>query len=117
MSFGYDAKGGGNILSDEDVIVNMANADKSGHETRTVLASKFQPGWLLVSKGSDGNIDLLAQNISTGHSTIKYFPFDVTPRDPADHAADGFVLAAGVRNSVGVAEHPIIGSIVSGLSV
>jgi glucose/arabinose dehydrogenase len=109
--------GGGNILSDDDVIVNMANADRSGHETRTVLSSKSMPGWLLVSKGSDGNIDLLAQNISTGHSTIKYFPMWEPPRDPADHALDGFILAAGLRNSVGIAEHPITGTIVSDLFV
>lgn len=84
-----------------------------GHSTRTLLVSKFNPDLLLVSRGSDGNIDSQAAYITTGHSTIKYFNISEIMSSPADHAQGGVVLGWGLRNSVGVGEHPITGGIVS----
>lgn len=108
-AYTYDATTG-TATYGKVIIGNMANG---GHSTRTLLISKSNPDLLLVSRGSAGNIDPLAGNISTGHSTIKYFRISDIMNSPADHAQGGTVLGWGLRNSVGVGEHPITGGIVS----
>ena len=104
----YNATAG--ITSAGQILIkNMANG---GHSTRTLLVSKSNPDLLLVSRGSEGNIDPLAGNISTGHSTIKYFRISEIMKAQVDHARGGTLLGWGLRNSVGVAEHPTTGGIV-----
>lgn len=109
FAYAYDAETG--TATDRKVIIdNMTNG---GHRTRTLLISKLNPDLLLVSRGSDGNIDPLAEDITSGHSTIKYFSISEILQTPADHARDGTLLGWGLRNNVGVGEHPITGGIVS----
>ncbi|KAB5572764.1 hypothetical protein GE09DRAFT_683719 [Coniochaeta sp. 2T2.1] len=100
------ASGGGLFMG------NMGNAGNGGHSTRNLLyAQSGAFDHLLVSRGSEGNVDLLATNASTGHATIKYFDmYDLSmarPSAPADFIRDGQVLGKGLRNSVGIAKHPI----------
>lgn len=114
---GYNASaayGDMSIISNEVVVDCMGDLDydQGGTRSRTVLASKFQPNWLLVSKGSSRNIDPAAADLSTGHSTIKFYPIDEISRHEADHPLEGGFLAAGLKSSVGMAEHPITGTIV-----
>lgn len=69
---------------------------------------------LLVSRGSDGNVDDEAAEQSSGHSQLRAFNLTDLGQDddPYDYM-DGVLLGWGLRNSVGVAEHPVTGGIYS----
>lgn len=87
----------------------MSNSD---HTTRTLLMSRQQPDLLLVSRGSDENEDADAEQKNSGHSQIRSFNIsDLSSGDDAYDFLDGKVLGWGLRNSVGVAEHPETGGI------
>lgn len=86
-----------------------------GHVTRTIQLSKKTPGWIIVSHGSDGNLDSNALNITTGSAQVKAFYIanltDTSP--PLDFVNDGVLLGSGLRNSMGLAEEPTTGGIFS----
>lgn len=86
-----------------------------GHVSRTLLLSKHEPDLLLVSRGSAENLDLLAANQSTGISQIRAFNISntttTTLQRPYSYPDDGLLVGWGLRNSVGVAEHPVQGTI------
>ncbi|GMK57986.1 hypothetical protein CspeluHIS016_0500180 [Cutaneotrichosporon spelunceum] len=111
-SWAYDA-GAGTVdaSSKRTLVTNMTN---EGHTSRTLLLSKASPGWLIVSRGSEGNDDPLAEIEESGHSQIR--AFDVGPQRqaaPYNYSSDGKQLGWGLRNSVGVAEHPVTGGLFS----
>lgn len=82
----------------------------SDHSTRTLLLSQKEPGMIVVSKGSLSNIDILATDITSGSSQVK--AFNLTNSTSAyDYSTDGLVLGWGLRNEVGIAEHPNSGGI------
>lgn len=87
--------------------------DNEGHTTRTLLMSTMQPGMLVVSRGSDGNIDITTENLDSGISQIKAFNLTnlTETSEPYDYTNDGLLLGWGLRNSVGVAEEPVTGGI------
>ena len=87
--------------------------ENSDHTTRTLLASQKAPGLLLVSRGSTSNVDLEAESLESGHSQIKAFDTSNMTDNAYDFNRDGLRLGWGLRNSVGVAEHPITGGIYS----
>ncbi len=99
-------------MSDQKTLVqNMSNND---HVTRTLLLSKKAPGILLVSRGSNENLDNIAKDITSGHSQIRAFNLtNATDGQPYDYASSGKMLGWGLRNSVGVAEEPTTGGIFS----
>lgn len=68
---------------------------------------------LLVSRGSTSNLDLAAESLSSGHSQIKAFNIKNVSSTGYDFNTDGLRLGWGLRNSVGVAEHPDTGNIYS----
>ena len=88
----------------------MTNSD---HTTRTLLLSQKVPDLLLISRGSASNVDLEAEDISTGHSQLKAFNLMNVTKDGYDFSTEGLLLGWGLRNSVGVAEHPDTGGIYS----
>ena len=88
----------------------MSNTD---HTTRTLLMSRKQPGMLVVSRGSSGNVDGLARDITSGHSQIRVFDTNHLPSTPYDFPSQGTMIGWGLRNSVGVAEEPVTGGIYS----
>lgn len=93
------------------LIQNMTNSD---HVTRTLLLSKKQPEILLVSRGSGENIDDLAAQQSSGISQIRAFNLSALEAGKVyDYPSQGVSLGWGLRNSVGVAEHPVTGGIYS----
>ncbi|KAL2187357.1 soluble quino protein glucose dehydrogenase [Thermothelomyces heterothallicus CBS 203.75] len=94
------------------LVANMTNPG-GGHSTRSLLLSKSQPDLLLVSRGSATNIDPLAADQSTGVSSIRAFNISdaATGENPYDYPSDGLLVGWGLRNSVGVAEHPVTGTI------
>jgi glucose/arabinose dehydrogenase len=107
----YDAKTP-SVGANQTIVNGMSNSD---HTTRTLLISEKEPGMLLVSRGSNSNIDLAAETLDSGHSQIRAFKVDNITSDsnPYDFTTSGRLLGWGLRNSVGVAEEPLTGGIYS----
>jgi len=108
----YDAGEPAVSSTNRTMITRMSNGD---HTTRTLLMSQKEPGTLLVSRGSDSNIDLETEHIESGRSQIKAFDVGSIDADsePYDFTTSGRLLGWGLRNSVGVAEEPLTGGIYS----
>ncbi|KPM37874.1 hypothetical protein AK830_g8709 [Neonectria ditissima] len=109
FSWSYDAASARLSTSRTTLVANMSNA---GHTTRTLLLSRKHPDLLLVSRGSEGNDDAAAADKKSGHSQLR--AFNVTTAAAADGPlayGSGRLLGWGLRNSVGVAEHPASGGI------
>lgn len=99
------------MSSSSTTLVNgMANAD---HVTRTLLLSQKASSTLLISRGSASNLDSEAELVSSGHSQIKAFDLANVPDDGYDFNKDGKRIGWGLRNSVGMVEHPETGGIFS----
>lgn len=96
--------------SNKTLVTGMTTAD---HTTRTLLLSQKVNGTLLVSRGSTSNVDLLTEDLSSGHSQIKAFNLGSVPDSGYQFDTEGLRLGWGLRNSVGVAEHPDTGGIYS----
>ncbi|RDW66313.1 soluble quino protein glucose dehydrogenase [Coleophoma cylindrospora] len=96
--------------TNKTLISGMSNDD---HTTRTLLMSQKQPGTLIVSRGSNSNIDVEAESLSSGHSQIRAFNVDNVTDTPYEFTTSGRLLGWGLRNSVGVAEEPLTGGIYS----
>lgn len=107
----YSASQGRNTSGPREIIGEMGDTD--GHVTRTLLVSRQSPGMLLVSRGSMSNLDPAALDVSTGVSTIKAFNVSGSNGTSYNFAQQGTLLGWGLRNSVGVAEHPTTGGIFS----
>ncbi|KAK8097893.1 uncharacterized protein PG998_013379 [Apiospora kogelbergensis] len=110
LSWAYDPESGSTKGNAQTMVENL---DGGGHSTRTLLMSAKQPGMLLVSKGSGGNVDNRAKDVSTGVSQIRAFNMTNATSTPYDYAVQGRMLGWGLRNSVGVAEEPTTGGIFS----
>jgi glucose/arabinose dehydrogenase len=88
--------------------------DNPDHSTRTLLLSKIVDDTLLISRGSADNNDAGASILSTGRAQIKAFNLgDLSGSETYDYTSQGTRLGWGLRNSVGVAEHPLTGGIYS----
>jgi glucose/arabinose dehydrogenase len=106
-SWDYDAKQAKTTSPKATIITGMFN---TGHSSRTLMMSKKLPGTLLVSRGSEGNIDSKARDIKTGHSQIR--AFDVSQaKGSVDFSTSGKLIGWGLRNSVGIGENPTDGGI------
>ena len=94
------------------LVTGMSNDD---HTTRTLMMSNKEPGILVVSRGSNSNIDLEAESLTSGHSQIKAYDLSniTSTSEPYEFATSGRLLGWGLRNSVGVAEEPLTGGIYS----
>lgn len=112
FAWGYDAKSGTVSNNPQTIVNNMANNDLV---TRTLVTSKVQPGMLIVSRGSGDNYDVDALNIASGLGQIRAFDLSnvTSSSDPYDFDSTGRLLGWGLRNAVGVAEHPKTGGIYS----
>ncbi|OAP55167.1 hypothetical protein AYL99_10867 [Fonsecaea erecta] len=98
-------------VSNRTILVNnMAGTD---HTTRTLLLSKKAPGLLVVTRGSTSNIDFAAASLSSGHSQIKAFNLTNQTGTPYNFDTAGLRLGWGLRNDVGIAEHPVSGGLYS----
>jgi hypothetical protein len=109
FSWGYDPATERNTSAPRTLVTGMANSD---HTTRTLLRSRSVDGRMIVSRGSTSNLDLLAEDINSGHSQLKAFELG-NDNSVAQFQTDGVLLGWGLRNSVGVAEHPVTGGIFS----
>ncbi|KAK4201166.1 soluble quino protein glucose/sorbosone dehydrogenase [Triangularia verruculosa] len=110
FAWSYNARNAAVTSLPQTLVTNMSNNDLV---TRTLLISEKVKGKLIVSRGSaEANRDRAAV-LSSGLSQIRVF--DITNRSasesPYNFNTDGDVLGWGLRNSVGVAEHPKTGGI------
>lgn len=88
----------------------VQNMEGTDHTSRTLLLSQSAPGMIVVNRGSFENIDPEARDIESGHSQVK--AFNITDStSPLDFNNDGVLLGWGLRNDVGLAEHPATGGI------
>jgi glucose/arabinose dehydrogenase len=110
-SWPYNAQEG-RITGDSTNIIEDMGEDE-GHTTRTLLMSAKVPSLLLVSRGSNGNLDLETLNVDSGVSTIKAFNVSNVTNTAYQQPSDGLLLGWGLRNSVGIAEDPVSGAIYS----
>ncbi|KAF2019529.1 soluble quino protein glucose dehydrogenase [Aaosphaeria arxii CBS 175.79] len=106
FSYSYDAAAG-TVGARKTLITGMSN---SGHSTRTVLTSKKSPDLLIVSVGSNSNIDAATSQQSSGRSQLRIFSIAKVSQASVAYTS-GEVLAWGLRNSVGVTENPVSGGI------
>jgi glucose/arabinose dehydrogenase len=112
FSWSYDAKAVSVGKTNQTIVTGMSNDD---HTTRTLMMSNKEPGILVVSRGSNSNIDLEAETLGSGHSQIKAYVLNniTSSSPPYDFTTSGRLLGWGLRNSVGVAEEPLTGGIYS----
>ncbi|EXJ79418.1 hypothetical protein A1O3_08920 [Capronia epimyces CBS 606.96] len=106
-SWAYDSSSK-TVSNRADIVTNMAGSD---HTTRTLLLSEKAPGMLVVTRGSTSNIDIAAANLASGHSQIKAFNLTNRTDTAYDFSSEGLRLGWGLRNDVGIAEHPSSGGI------
>jgi hypothetical protein len=100
------------IASADKITTWITGMRGTDHVTRTLLLSKKVPGLLLVSKGSGENMDFRALEVDKegGWSQIRIFNISSTWKAPKAYT-DGAVLGWGLRNSIGMDEHPGTGGI------
>lgn len=84
-----------------------------GHITRTLLLSKSTSGMMLVSRGSQEDVDTDAEIESTGLAQIRAFDITNSANFPYDYSSTGTVMGWGLRNDVGMDEEPILGGLYS----
>ncbi|KAL8727924.1 MAG: hypothetical protein Q9181_005525 [Wetmoreana brouardii] len=109
-SWSYDPAQSSVSRDNQTLVTNMNTED---HTTRTLLLSQKAEGILVVNRGSTSNVDLEAELLSSGHSQLKAFNIKNVSDTGYDFNADGLRLGWGLRNSVGVVEHPDTGGIYS----
>lgn len=80
-----------------------------GYSSRTLLSSSSFPDFLIISRGSEGNLDTHTLNLATGRSMIRAFNVSRISEKPYNFTNDGVLLGWGLRNSVGVGEDQLGG--------
>jgi glucose/arabinose dehydrogenase len=100
----------GEVFGDARRVINLGG--DGSHSTRTLLLPPSDPDFLLVSWGSDGNVDPQARDPTSGYSTVKAFNISDTSR-VWDYASEGLLVGYGLRNSVGLAQNPVTGGLFS----
>lgn len=108
-SWAYDVSGQ-TVSNQQTVITNMTTDD---HTTRTLLLSRRVPGMLVVGRGSTSNLDLQAASLDSGHSQMKAYNLNNRSGQAYDFNTAGLRLGWGLRNDVGITEHPTTGGIYS----
>ena len=82
----------------EEVIVK-GMYDK-GHQTRTTVIPPATPNLLLVSLGSNANMDWESLDKSVGRSLVKVFDLNEVPAGGYSYNDEGWFLGYGLRNEV-----------------
>jgi hypothetical protein len=82
------------------IITGMVNG--GSHLTRTLEIAPHAPNLLVVSHGSNANIDTATSNPSTGRAIIKVFDLSKLPSGGYKYASDGYTAGYGQRNEVGM---------------
>lgn len=88
----------------------VTNMEGDDHSTRTLLLSRTTPDWLVISFGSRSNLNYQATDIDDGSASVKAFNL-ANRSGEYDYKSQGTLLGWGLRNEVGLAEHPASGGI------
>lgn len=80
----------------------LTGMSSGGHSTRTILIPKNNPELLVVSRGSNENLDYGALDIRNGRSQIRVF--NMSEAETFEFNSKGHILGCGLRNSVGIGE-------------
>lgn len=95
----YDAAA--QTVSGQETVV--AGMFPSSHSTRTLLVPPGTPDLLVVSIGSDTNLDMPSLDKAVGRALVKVFDMTAVPADGYDYSTTGSFLGYGLRNEVGLA--------------
>jgi len=85
-----------------NVTTIVTGMGETSHSTRTLHIPPLHPNLLVVTRGSNGNIDPSAATPDSGHSQAKVFDLTTIPEGGHDFNTGGGILAYGVRNEVGI---------------
>ncbi|KAK5998494.1 L-sorbosone dehydrogenase-like protein [Cladobotryum mycophilum] len=108
IAYPYDAAKG-TLGAGKTIITGMDNTD---HVSRTLLIPPHNPNLLVIARGSNDNIDNGTMQVESGRSQIRIFKIDQLLKNPNPvQYTTGDVLGWGLRNSVGVAQHPKTGHV------
>lgn len=80
----------------------VTGMSSEGHITRTILVPKTQQNLLVVSRGSNGNLDYPSGSMSTQRAAVKVFDMSEAPADGYDYTVGGWQAGYGLRNEVGL---------------
>ncbi|KAF4990128.1 hypothetical protein FGRMN_8656 [Fusarium graminum] len=118
----FDTEGALLVIDSGNGIVRFELEDGGGtclqvkKKTTLLKQDNKYPDMLLVSRGSNGNDDEGTEDRDSGRSQLRAFNIssfgDNSSKKPYKYT-DGEILGWGLRNSVGVAEHPKTGGIFS----
>ncbi|KAK4184604.1 L-sorbosone dehydrogenase [Podospora australis] len=97
-SFDYDATT--QTATNQKVIVK--DMYPGGHSTRTLAVPPNNPNLLIVSLGSNGNIDSPTEKKETGRAIVKVFDLSKTPSGGYSYNTQGWYLGYGLRNEIAI---------------
>lgn len=98
-SWPYDAAAG-TLGTRTTIITGMFNG--GSHLTRTLALAPQDPDLLVVSHGSNANIDSAASDAKTGRAIIKVFDLSKIPTGGYNYVSGGYNAGYGQRNDVGI---------------
>ncbi|CAO2656883.1 Nn.00g056860.m01.CDS01 [Neocucurbitaria sp. VM-36] len=98
-SWPYDAAAG-TLGTRTTVVTGMVNG--GSHLTRTLAIAPHAPNLLVVSHGSNANIDTATSDPKTGRAIIKVFDMTAVPSGGYNYASAGYTAGYGQRNEVGM---------------
>lgn len=98
-SWPYDATAA-SVGTRATIITGMVNG--GSHLTRTLAISAHAPNLLVISHGSNANIDAGAADAKTGRAIIKVFDLTTIPSGGYNYASTGYTAGYGQRNEVGM---------------
>ncbi|KAF2013129.1 iron reductase domain protein [Aaosphaeria arxii CBS 175.79] len=98
-SWPYDAAAG-SVGTRATIITGMVNG--GSHLTRTLAIAPHKPNLLVVSHGSNANIDQASSSPKTGRAIIKVFDLAAAPSGGYNYVSGGWNAGYGQRNDVGI---------------
>ena len=84
----------------QTVVVKGMNP--GGHNTRTLAIPPNKPNLLVVSLGSNSNVDDPSVKKETGRAIVKVFDLSKTPAGGWSYNSEGWYLGYGLRNEIGI---------------
>ncbi|TRX93512.1 hypothetical protein FHL15_005484 [Xylaria flabelliformis] len=96
----YDSTTGDVSPSSVVVVSGMAT---SGHTSRTLVIPPHRQDLLVVSHGSNSNIDQATSDPKTARAIVKVFNVSSVPLGGYNYASQGWNAGFGLRNEVGLA--------------
>jgi glucose/arabinose dehydrogenase len=98
-SWPYDTAAG-TVGTRTTIVTGMYNG--GSHLTRTLAIAPHAPNLLVVSHGSNANIDAATGDAKTGRAIIKVFDLSKIPSGGYNYVSGGYNAGYGQRNEVGM---------------